>query len=130
MKTKTSTTLNYPRASNPEEAEGAPSRRRRFRIWNRFGVTHGSMRQWVLFAAYLGLLAILYIAYQHDTTRTARRIDRVRKEIKDLRADYLSVKKDLMYKTKKSQISKHVEPLGLKPLSQPPQKIRVDQDEY
>ena len=80
--------------------------------------------------AYLALWAMAYIANQHASNRTARSIDQVRKEIKDLRADYLYIKKDLMYRTKKSQISKQVAPMGLEELNRPPQKIRVDKDEY
>jgi len=40
-----------------------------------------------------------------------------------LRSEYISVKSDLMFKSRQSQVAKEVLPLGIKQLDVPPKKI-------
>ncbi|UYQ96007.1 FtsL-like putative cell division protein [Chitinophaga horti] len=54
-----------------------------------------------------------------------RRINKLGKEIKELKWEYLNLKSELMFNSKMSEVSKAVEPLGLKELSTPPQRIIV-----
>jgi hypothetical protein len=88
------------------------------------------LREFIPFLLYLSLWAVAFIANQHYANKTARKIDELRRETKDLRADYLTVKKDLMYHTKKSQIARKVAPLGLREMTSSPQILRVDVEEY
>ncbi|MCK7559603.1 hypothetical protein MKQ70_33495 [Chitinophaga sedimenti] len=55
-----------------------------------------------------------------------RRINKLGREIKsELKWEYLNLKSELMFRSKMSEVSKAVEPLGLKELSTPPQRIIV-----
>lgn len=109
-----------------EEASPAPTdtaaRKRawRLRINYRFIVQH---TPYILF---LSGLALVYIANIHYTEKKIWDINRLDKEIKELKWDYISRKSDLMYNSKMSEVSDKVSGQGLKPLNTPPQKIEVE----
>ncbi len=75
------------------------------------------------FIGFLSALALVYIANSHMAEKKVRRINKLGREIKELRWEYLNVKSELMFRSKMSEVSKAVEPLGLKVLNNPPQKI-------
>jgi hypothetical protein len=77
------------------------------------------------FVMYLTLWAIIYIGNTHYAERSKRNIDRINKEIKELRADYLTTKADLMFRSKQSEVAKMVSQTGLKELTTPPKKINI-----
>jgi hypothetical protein len=81
------------------------------------------------FILFLSALALVYIANSHMAEKKVRRINKLGREIKELRWEYLNVKSELMFRSKMSEVSKAVEPLGLKELSNPPQKIVVKKEE-
>lgn len=75
-------------------------------------------------------LLILYIGNTHEMENTTRRIDQVKKEMKEFRWRYMSAKADLMYNCKMTEVANAVKPLGLKTLDSPPQKIVIAKGEY
>lgn len=75
------------------------------------------------FILFLAVVALVYIANNHLAEKKIIRINRLSREIKELKWEYLSVKSELMFRSKLSEVSKAVEPLGLKELSTPPQRI-------
>lgn len=77
------------------------------------------------FIAFIGLLAILYIANRHYAERTVRQIDHLSKEVKEMNWDYKSLSADLMKLTTQSEIAKKVDSMGLKERKAPPKKIVV-----
>lgn len=79
-------------------------------------------RTYILF---LSVLAVVYIANNHLAEKKIRKINRLGKEIKELKWEYLYLKSELMFNSKMSEVSKAVEPLGLKEMSTPPQRIMV-----
>lgn len=81
------------------------------------------------FILFLSGLALVYIANSHMAEKKIRRINKLGREIKELRWEYLNVKSELMFRSKMSEVSKAVEPLGLKVLNNPPQKIVVKKEE-
>lgn len=81
------------------------------------------------FIAFLGFLAIVYISNRHYAERTARQIDRLSKEVKELSWDYKSLSAELMKKTTQTEIAKKAEPLGLKERTAPPMKIVIRNEE-
>ena len=91
-------------------------------VWKRW--MHG---QWLVrhvpFALFLSLLAVLYIANGHYTDNTIRNIGAAQQELKQLQYRYKTLKAEVMYRSKESELSKAVEPLGLKRLEQPPVKL-------
>lgn len=75
------------------------------------------------FFLFLSLLAVVYIYNGHYAEKTIKNINRTARELKELQYEYKTVKSELMFKSKQSEVVKAVEPLGLKVLLQPPVKI-------
>ena len=73
---------------------------------------------------------MIYIANSHFAVNNVRRIDKLNKEVKELRWEYKSLKADLMFKSKLTEVAKKVDTLGIKELIEPPKKIIVKSDEY
>ncbi|PWS31650.1 FtsL-like putative cell division protein [Pedobacter paludis] len=82
------------------------------------------------FLCFLALLGMVYIANSHFAVNNVRRIDKLNKEVKELRWEYKSLKADLMFKSKLTEVAKKVDTLGIKELIEPPKKIIVKSDEY
>ena|SRR6478735_355730 len=76
------------------------------------------------------LLGLLYIGNTHYAEKTTRAIDRAQTEVEDLRADYTTLKADVMFASKQSEVARRVKELGLKESLRPPYKVVVDEDDY
>jgi hypothetical protein len=74
---------------------------------------------------FLGFLAIIYIANAHFAERGVREIQRLQKEIKELKWQYTSIKSQTMYKSLQSQIDVSLQPQGLDLPEQGPKVIKV-----
>lgn len=72
-------------------------------------------------------LGIFYIYNAHYAQRIVRKTDEVKAEIKELRAEYITIKSELMYQSKQSQVSKRLENTALKELRNPPYKITYNE---
>jgi len=81
----------------------------------------------ILFVMVLGLL---YISNTHYAEKTVRRISTVQAEVEDLRADYTTLKSDLMFASKQSEVARKVQVIGLKESLKPPFKVEVEKGEY
>lgn len=82
------------------------------------------------YLCFLALLGMVYIANSHFAVNNVRRIDKLNKEVKELRWEYKSLKAELMFKSKLTEVAKKVDTLGIKELIEPPKKIIVKSDEY
>jgi hypothetical protein len=76
------------------------------------------------------LLGILYISNTHYAEKTVRKINAIQAEVEDLRADYTTMKADLMFASKQSEVARKVRDNGLRESLTPPNKIKVDTGEY
>ncbi len=76
------------------------------------------------------LLGILYIGNAHHADKTVRAINHAQSEVEDLRADYTTLKADVMFASKQSEVARRVKELGLRESIDPPYKIVVDDSEY
>jgi hypothetical protein len=81
----------------------------------------------ILFVMVLGLL---YISNTHYAEKTVRRISVVQAEVEDLRADYTTLKSDLMFASKQSEVARKVKGMGLQESLKPPYKVEVEEGEY
>lgn len=72
---------------------------------------------------FLAVLAIIYIANGHWADKTIRNINANARALKDMQFEYKSLKSELMFQSKESELAKAVQPLGLKPLTQPAVKL-------
>ena len=81
----------------------------------------------ILFVIFLGLV---YISNTHYAEKTTRAINAAQGEVEDLRADYTTLKSDLMFAGKQSEVARRVKGLGLKESLNPPYKIEMEAGEY
>jgi hypothetical protein len=81
----------------------------------------------ILFIMFLGLL---YISNTHHAEKTVRKINAIHTEVEDLRADYTTLKSDLMFASKQSEVARKVKAFGLQESLRPPFKIEVEEGEY
>jgi len=84
--------------------------------------------QWIVrnisFFLFLAILAVVYIYNGHYADKTARSINRVSKELKELQYEYKTLKSEVMFRSKQSELARAVEPYGLKELLVPPIILR------
>ena len=72
------------------------------------------------FFLFLSVLAVIYIYNGHYADKTIRNINKVSKELKELQYEYKTLKSEVMFRSKQSEMARAVEPLGLKELVAPP----------
>jgi hypothetical protein len=87
--------------------------------WRRF-LNH----QWVVenipFFLFLAVLAVLYIYNGHYEDKITRKIGATEKHIKELEYEYKTIKSEVIFRSKASELAKAVEPLGLRELTTAP----------
>lgn len=76
------------------------------------------------------MLSLIYIGNTHYSDKTIRTINKMHTEVEDLRADYTTLKADLMFASKQSEVARRVKSLGLRESINPPHKIEVKKGEY
>ena len=87
--------------------------------WKRW-LNYQSLVKQVPFFLFLTVLAVIYIYNGHYADKTIRNINRTAKEVKELQWEYKTVKSEVMFQSKQSELVKAVEPLGLKELTEAP----------
>ncbi|MBL7845950.1 MAG: hypothetical protein JNL40_00675 [Cyclobacteriaceae bacterium] len=98
---------------------------RRLKLENYF--EEGFPVQYLPKILFIMLLGLLYISNTHYAEKTVRRIDQVQSDVEDLRADYTTLKSDLMFASKQSEVARKVKSLGLKESLNPPTKVVVEE---
>lgn len=81
--------------------------------WKRL-LNYQSVVKQVPFFLFLALLAVVYIYNGHNADKTIRDISRTERELKELQYEYKTVKGEVLFRSKQSELAKAVEPLGLK----------------
>lgn len=87
--------------------------------WKRMLNYQAVVRQ-IPFFLFLALLAVIYIYNGHRADKTERAISQTTRELKELQFEYKTVKGDVLFRSKQSELVKAVEPLGLKELTVAP----------
>ncbi len=81
-------------------------------------------QKWIVnnipFFLFLTALAVLYIYNGHLADKLAKKIAVSEKNIKELEYEYKTIKADVIYRSKASELVKAVEPLGLRESKLPP----------
>ena len=77
----------------------------------------------VVFVFFLSILAIVHIGNGHYTDNTIRNIGKAQTLLKQQQYEYKTLKAELLYKSRESEIAQSVEKFGLKKLSEPPVNI-------
>jgi len=83
----------------------------------------------MLLGLYLLCCFFLYIANGYNTEKLVRELDNINDELKELRSEYITIKSDLNYESKQSQVASKSELFGVKESTVPPTKIIVSAKE-
>lgn len=86
--------------------------------------------QYVPKILFVMLLGLFYIGNTHHAEKTVRKINNIQAEVGDLRADYTTLKSDLMFASKQSEVARMVKAYGLKESITPPHKVLIERGEY
>ena len=92
-------------------------RNRRSLLYNKWLVKN------IPFYLFVAALAVIYIANGHYADKTIRKINSTAKHLKEMEYEFKTVKRDVIFRSKESELAKAVEPLGLKELLVPPVRI-------
>ena len=103
-------------ASHPETDTKKSPRLKGVKRW----LNYQSVVKQVPFFLFLTALAVVYIYNGHLADKTIRNINRTAREVKELQHEFKTVKSEVMFRSKQSELVKAVEPLGLKELAQSP----------
>lgn len=87
--------------------------------WKKW-LNYNAIVKQVPFFVFLALLAVVYIYNGHYADKTIREINTTSKELKELQYEYKSVKGDVLFRSKQSELIEAVKPLGLKELTAEP----------
>ena len=87
--------------------------------WKRL-LNYQSIVKQIPFFLFLAALAVIYIYNGHYADKTIRAVSRTERELKELQYEYKTVKGDVLFRSKQSELIQAVEPLGLKELTTPP----------
>jgi hypothetical protein len=87
--------------------------------WKRL-LNYQSIVKQVPFFLFLAMLAVVYIYNGHYADKAIRNINETAREVKELQYEYKTVKSEVMFRSKQSELAKAVEPLGLKELTVAP----------
>ena len=87
--------------------------------WKKY-FNYGNIVKNIRYILFLSLLAIAYIYNGHYADKLIRKIGKVEHNVKELEYEYKTIKSEVIYRSKATEIIKSVEALGLKELKQPP----------
>lgn len=76
------------------------------------------------FYFFAAVLVTFYIANGHYADKMVRKISASQKHLKEMEYEYKIVKREVIFRSKESELAKAVAPLGLEELKVPPMVIR------
>ena len=96
------------------------------KLFNEGVVSKETATEMLPFLVFLCVLGMIYIGNSHMAVTNIRNIDKLNKEVTELNWEYKSLKADLMFRSKLTEVAKKVDTLGIKELIEPPKKIIVE----
>lgn len=100
---------------NIKQEQALPSKKE----WKKL-LSHKWVVKNIPFFLFLAVLAVLYIYNGHHADKLTRKISATEKHIKELEYEYKTIKSEVIFRSKASELVKAVEPLGLKELTAAP----------
>ncbi len=88
-----------------------------------FNISKEGMFKQIPFGMFIVLLLLIHIWNAHNVEKMIRKTDKLNREIKELRSEYISILSQLMSKSKQSAVAAKLDTLGIKELTTPPYKI-------
>src|SRR5450432_550933 len=92
-------------------------RKRKVLLYNKWIVKN------IPFYLFASALAILYIANGHYADKMIRKINSTANHLKEMEYEFKAVRRDVIFRSKESELAKAVAPLGLKELLIPPVRL-------
>ena len=80
------------------------------------------------FFLFLSFMAMGYIANGYYAEEKIRQLNNITNELKELRSEYITIKSDLMFRSKQSVVADSVAVMGIKESLVPPKKIVIKKD--
>ncbi len=110
-----------------EKAPKAEAKPSAFSTWVSQNMSKESAINIMPFLFFLTVLGMLYIANKHYAEKNIRQIEKINKEIKELKWEHLTAKSELVSRSKQSEVAKATVLFGLKEAVVPPTKIMMKQ---
>jgi hypothetical protein len=79
------------------------------------------------YLVFITFLAFVYIANNYYAERKIRQINKLRKELKEIRYEYITTKSKLTDLTKQSQLAKRLDHTGIKESTDPIKTITIEE---
>ena len=84
-------------------------------------------QRWVVdnlpFLLFLCLLAVVYIFNGHHAEKRVKDINRTAEELRELQYEYKTIKSELMFREKQSEVRRSVAAMGLREAGHPPFRL-------
>lgn len=109
-----------------EKKVETPSKPSAFSIWISQNMSKESAVSIMPFLFFLTILGMLYIANKHYAEKNIRQIEKLNKELKELKWEHLTAKSELVSRSKQSEVAKLTKTFGLNEAVVPPTKIVVN----
>lgn len=121
----------YRKASEQESGETSAGKRHsvlRGVVSGEFFTQEGFIKN-LPFIMFLSFLGVLYIGNGYRAIATIRELAKTNTELKELRSEYITLKSELNFKSKQSQVEERAEHYGIKQSKVPPLKIELTAEE-
>jgi hypothetical protein len=92
-------------------------------------LTRDRVVRFLPFLLYLMILGLVYIANTYYAEKTIIESNEIRKELKELRYEYISTRSDLMHYSKQSEVAGKLKDAGIEESKVPPRKIVVNKEQ-
>ena len=100
--------------------------RKFFRFLQVFGIfNRHQVVKLMPFILFLTVLTLFYIANSYYAERLIRNINKVKSDLKERKAEFISTSSELMFRTKQSEVAKAIAPMDLKESVEPQKKIII-----
>ncbi|MFH0866590.1 MAG: FtsL-like putative cell division protein [Bacteroidota bacterium] len=131
-----SNTYREPENAEPEIKQEKPERKQRNNpvlkgvqsVLDGNVLARDSVLKGIPFVFYAALLIVFYIANTYYAEKKIIEIEKIKRELKELRSENITSKSKLMYYSRQSEVIKRIEPYGIKESLIPPRKIFVEPD--
>jgi len=91
------------------------------RVWaESFSMDKATLTSTMVYLVAFVVFVIIYIANSHYHVKTMRKIKDTKRDLKEIQAEYVSLKAELATKTKASELAKGLKDKKIRELRQPP----------
>lgn len=89
-------------------------------------LTRDSIVNQMPFVLYLSLLAVIYIGYGYVGEKTFRELEKVDKQLKEIKSEYTTTSTKLEVLRQQSKVAEEINRMGLEESRVPPKKIVIE----